>query len=275
MRLGAPIFTPFSNADEWVQAHKARGFGAAFCPDLKPDQEEEFRKAAEQAGLVIAEVGAWCNPLSQDEEERKRNIAYCQERLALADRMGARCCVNIAGSLGSKWDGPDPRDLTEHTFALIVDSVREIIDAVNPSRTVYSLEPMPWMYPDSIESYERLIKVINRRGFGVHFDPVNLINCPERSFNNATFMKEFVARLGGHIRSVHAKDSLMGNHLTLHLEECRPGLGNLDYRTLLTSLEALDPQMPLLVEHLPEATEYDQAVTYIRQEADACGVKFI
>lgn len=275
MRLGAPLFASFTTAEEWVKAHHMRGYSAAFCPDLQDSQVEEFRSAAEKGDLVIAEVGAWCNPLSTVDEERRKNIAYIQERLALADRIGANCCVNIAGSLGAKWDGPDPRDLTEDTFALIVDSVREIIDAVKPTRTAYSLEPMPWMYPDSTESYERLIKVIDRPGFGVHFDPVNLINCPERSFQNGAYIRAFVERLGGHIRSVHAKDSRMGTHLTLHLEECRPGLGNLDYATLLTTLEAVNPQLPLLVEHLPDAGEYDQAVVYIREQAQACGVKLI
>ena len=36
--------------------------------------------------------------------------------------------------------------------------VGQIIDAVKPSRTFYTLEPMPWMYPDSAESYAGLIK---------------------------------------------------------------------------------------------------------------------
>ena len=73
----------------------------------------------------------------------------------MADEIGARCCVNIAGSRGAKWDGPHPADLTPETFDLIVQSVREIIDAVKPTRAFYTLETMPWMYPDSADSYLR------------------------------------------------------------------------------------------------------------------------
>jgi len=43
------------------------------------------------------------NPLSSDEQTRRTAIARCQAMLALADAIGARCCVNIAGSRGEKW----------------------------------------------------------------------------------------------------------------------------------------------------------------------------
>jgi sugar phosphate isomerase/epimerase len=276
MRLGAPLFETWRDPHEWAEAHRRLGYGAAYSPDVKGSEEiEAYSRAAAQAGLVIAEVGAWSNPMSSREEERKRSIAYCQERLGLAERIGARCCVNIAGSLGDHWDGPDPRDLLEDTFDLVVETTREIIDAVKPQRTFYTLETMPWMVPDSIESYERLVNAIDRPAFGVHFDPVNLINCPSRYFNNAAYLREFIQRLGGRIRSVHAKDIRLETRLTVHLDECLAGTGGLDYPALLRGLAALDPDLPLMSEHLSTADEYSRAVAYIRQAAAAAGVKFL
>jgi sugar phosphate isomerase/epimerase len=276
MRLGAPLYTQTASPDEWAAAHRTLGYGAAYCPNVNsPAEAQEYARAAHKAGLVIAEVGAWCNPLSRDETEARKNIAYIQERLALAESIGARCCVNIAGSRGQKWDGPDPDDLTDETFDAIVQSVREIIDAVKPTRTFYTLEPMPWMYPDSAESYERLVVAIDRPAFGVHYDPVNLVNSPQHYFRNGAYMRDFIRRLGPRIKSVHAKDSLLGQNLTTHLDEVRPGLGRLDYAVLLTELERLNPDLPLMVEHLQKAEDYDLAVQYIRRVADSVGVKFI
>ena len=120
---------------------------------------------------------------------RKEAIQKCQEKLALADEIGAECCVNIAGSRSSKWDGPHPDDLTPDTFSAIVDTVQTIIDGVKPKRTYYTLETMPWMYPDSTDSYVKLIDAIDRPSFAVHFDPVNLICSPQRYFNNAALME--------------------------------------------------------------------------------------
>jgi hypothetical protein len=119
----------------------------------------------------------------------------------LADEIGARCCVNVTGSRGAYWDGPDPADLTPDTFYLIVETTRAIIDAVKPTRTFYTLETMPWSFPDSTASYVRLMQAIDRRALAVHFDPVNLVSSPQLYYSNATVMREFVAALGGQIKS--------------------------------------------------------------------------
>jgi sugar phosphate isomerase/epimerase len=212
------------------------------------------------------------NTLDADETKRKEAEAYCQQQLALADEIGAICCVNIAGSRGSKWDGPDERDLTPETFEMIVAMVRRIIDGVQPVRAFYTLEPMPWMYPDSPDSYLELVAAIDRPQFGVHFDPVNWICSPQRYFHNGRFIEECVHKLGGLMKSVHAKDSLLGNGLTTHLDEVRPGLGKLDYRALLRALDRLPADLPLMLEHLPKAEEYDLAAAYVRQVAQEVDV---
>jgi sugar phosphate isomerase/epimerase len=163
MRLGGPLFEPYLDPDGWVTALKRMDYRAAYCPELKGEcTPKDFANAAHAADIVIAEVGVWNNPLSRDEAARKAAIRLCQEKLALADEIGATCCVNIAGSCGSKWDGPHPDNLTQETFDLIVDTVRIIIDAVKPKKTFYTLETMPWMYPDSTESYLRLLNAIDR-----------------------------------------------------------------------------------------------------------------
>ena len=267
MRLGAPI--PLARLDPqlWIMGLLAKGYRAAYCP-LSGGEDlgtiRNFERAAFSADIVIAEVGAWSNPLSPDPEGRAASLQKCKTLLALADEIGARCCVNIAGSRGAKWDGPHPADLTAETFEMIVATVREIIDAVQPRRTFYTLEPMPWMYPDSADSYLELLRAVDRPRFGVHFDPVNLVCSPQRYYGNAALVRDFVARLGPHIRSVHLKDIRLQERLTVHLDEVRPGLGELDYRTLLTELNRLDPDLPVMLEHLPAQAEYDLAAAAVR-----------
>jgi sugar phosphate isomerase/epimerase len=204
--------------------------------------------------------------LSPDAATRRSAIEHCQKQLALADRVGARCCVNISGSRGAQWDGHDPDNLTPDTFALIVESVRVIIDAVKPRRTCYTLETMPWMYPDSAASYERLVRAIDRPAFAVHLDPVNLICSPQRFYANAALIRECFALLGPRIKSCHAKDITLSGKLTVHLDEVRPGLGALDYGVLLEEMSRLDPDTPLMLEHL-DAQEYPPAAEYIRSVA--------
>lgn len=277
MRLGAPVFVDVMTPDHWIAALKCERYGAAYCPvsaDVDMATIRAYAKVAEKADIVIAEVGAWSNPLSADEATRAAAVAKCQAQLALADEIGARCCVNIAGSRGEPWDGPHPANLTEETFALIVETVRTIIDAVRPKRTSYTLEPMPWMYPDSADSYLRLLAAIDRPHFGVHVDMVNVINSPQRYFDNTALIREWFTKLGPHIKSCHAKDTLLSTRLTTHLDEVRPGLGYLDYRTLLRELNKLDPDAPLMIEHLRTEEEYRLSATYICGVADEIGVTF-
>ncbi|CAM4444877.1 sugar phosphate isomerase/epimerase [Paenibacillus tarimensis] len=47
---------------------------------------------------MISEVGAWSNPISPDEGARRKALDFCKQQLALAEEIGARCCVNIAGA---------------------------------------------------------------------------------------------------------------------------------------------------------------------------------
>ncbi len=275
MRLGAPLFGDTSTPQAWISALQKAGYRAAYCP-LSPTADDDtvrvYAQAAQQADIVIAEVGAWSNPLSPNEGERVAAIDKCKRSLDLAERIGAHHCVNITGSRSTQWDGPHPDNLTDETFEMIVETTRDIIDAVQPRRTVYTLETMPWAYPDSPQAYLRLIEAIDREGFGVHLDPVNLINSPQRYFGNAAFMRECFSLLGPYIRGVHAKDILLRPHLTVHLDEVRPGEGALNYRVLLKEMNKLAPDTPILLEHLPTEQDYDVAATFVRQVAGDLGL---
>jgi sugar phosphate isomerase/epimerase len=272
MRLGGPVFLKESKSPEdWTRALNASGYRAAYCPvqaSAGGETIQAYARAAAQADIIIAEVGAWSNPLSPDEVEREKAVAFCQSQLALADEIGALCCVNIAGSRATLWDGPHPDNLTQETFEMIVEVTRKIIDAVKPRRSFYSLEPMPWMYPDSPDSYLELIQAIDRAQFAAHLDPVNIINSPQRYFNNSAYLRECFQKLGPYIKSCHAKDILLADRLTTHLDEVRPGLGFLDYKTFLREMHKLPADTPLMLEHLEREEEYVESARYVRSVAE-------
>lgn len=275
MRLGAPVFSvPCDDPDAWMRALAGKGYRATYCP-LPPATGDAacaaWARAARQAGVVIAEVGAWSNPLAADAAERERAREKCRLSLALADRVSARCCVNISGSRGQLWMGPHPDNLTDETFERIVESVRSIIDAVKPTRTCYTLETMQWMFPDTTDSYLRLLDAIDRPAFAVHFDPANLVVSPRTFYGLNGLVRDFVERLGPRIRSCHAKDVRLQEGMAVHFSEVRPGTGGLDYRAYLGALTALDPDLPVMLEHLPDESEYDLAAAHIRAVAKEIG----
>ncbi|MBP6176996.1 MAG: sugar phosphate isomerase/epimerase [Anaerolineales bacterium] len=276
MRLGGPTFQKNPDPAGWVAELKQLGYRAAYCPvDETADQAtiRAFEQSANEADILIAEVGVWNNPLSPDMEERSRAIDLCIKRLALADEIGARCCVNISGSRGTLWDGPHPDNYSTETFEMIVETTRHIIDTVQPTRTFFTLEPMPWMLPDSVDSYLDLIQAIDRTRFAAHLDPVNIITNPRIYFGNSRFLHNCFERLGPHIKSCHAKDITLAEQLTVHLSEVRIGLGRLNYATFLREMKKLDPDTPLMLEHLPNAEDYLAAAAHVRAVAKAEGIE--
>lgn len=274
VRLGGPVFEKTDSPDSWIAALQKLRYRAAYCPvgaDAGDSTVNAYAEAAKKADIVIAEVGAWSNPIDTDSEKSRQAIHHCQRQLDLADRIGARCCVNISGSRGPKWDGPHQDNFTDQTFDMIVEVTRAIIDAVQPSRTFFTLETMPWAYPDSPESYLKLINAIDRKAFAAHLDPVNLVCSPQRYYGNAALIRECFEKLGPYIRSCHAKDIILSENLTTHLDETRPGQGGIDYAVFLQELSRLQ-DVPLMLEHLPSADEYDLAAHYVRSVAQENGV---
>lgn len=276
MRLYVEPTVAPNDPDEYLDAVIAEGYRAcAFGPKDGPVEEDAlaaWAAAANKRGILIAEVGAWGNnPISPDEDARKHSIADLKRQLHRADLMGARCVVNVAGSRGERWAGPHPDNLTRETFDMIVAVTREIIDEVQPKRAKYTLETMPWAFPDSAQSYRDLVEAIDRPGFGVHLDPFNIINCPARAFDTASVVRECFRLLGPHIVACHAKDVKMHDDLTVRIEEVFPGDGCMDYRVYLREIEKLDRDMPVRIEHIPRE-RFPEAIEWVRRIAAEIGV---
>lgn len=276
MRLGAQI-EGYSSGEEWARKHIEKGLSAAYWPlpdDATDVVIDEFLAAASRHDIVIAEVGIWNNLLDPDLAKREDNLRTAIRRLKTAERVGARCCVNISGSRSAIWDGPHPDNLTRETFGTIVSITQKIIDTVSPKRTCYTLEPMPWMYPCDTQTLLQLIRAVNRPAFAAHADMCNLINSYEKVYHNDALTREFFTYIKPYIRSVHVKDTTIDpSQLTLHINEALPGTGLFDYDELLIQCAQLD-DMPLMIEHLRTESEYDQAITFIRRKADQLGLAF-
>jgi len=276
VRLGGPVPGKFDDPAQWVKAVKSLRYGAAVCP-VQPGAPSElirsFRAEAKRNNILISEVGVWNNMLDPDNNKGEAAINKNVVSLQLADEIGACCCVNISGAKGEIWDGPYPGNYSKETFDQIVENVRYIIGQVKPKNTFFSLEPMPYMLPDSPDSYLELIRAIERDRFAVHLDPVNMISSPQRYFNNAAFLSECFAKLGPFIKSVHAKDITIMPELTVHLEERRPGLGSLDYAVFLREMSRLK-DMQMMIEHLDKPEDYLLAAQYVRKIGLEKGIGF-
>jgi sugar phosphate isomerase/epimerase len=278
IRLGAPVWAAADDPDAFARAHRAKGYRAAYCPKVPLGDRERLR-ATEDAfakhEVVIAEVGRWVNLLDPDAEARKRNLATVTEGLALAEAVGARCCVDIAGSFSTtSWFGPHPDNLGPRFFDAAVENARAIIDAVKPTRTTFCYELMAWSLPDSPDACLRMIAAVDRKAFSVHLDPCNLVNSPERYYRSSDVIRECYQKLGPRIASVHAKDLAWDVEMAVHFREVRIGLGSIDYAVFLAEHARYAPEAPLMLEHLKEEADYDAARDQVLATGARIGVRF-
>ncbi len=268
MRLGTSSPLTHTGARDWAKHQKELGLSAInfhLNCESEPNLVDEFVKAAAEHDLMMAEVGVWRNTMDLDEEARKKAVRYAIGQLELADRIHARCCVNILGARGPIWDGAYKENFSKETWDMGVKMIQEIIDAVNPKNTYYTIESMPWMIPTGPDEYLRLIEAVDRDRFAVHLDAFNWMTTPQRYFYNEEFIDECFEKLGDKIVSCHIKDVKMEGSYTVAFTETYPGGGAINIRYLMEKAMSFDPEMPFIIEHLSTDEEYLKAINYVKK----------
>ena len=269
MYLGISSSLEHRSPEEWAAKHKALGLDTVNFPVCCDDGEDvymAYKKAADQVGLTIAEVGVWRNTLAADPDERKHWIDYAVRQLRMADAIGADCCVNVVGTpYGPRWDGGYRENFSRELWDMAVSMIQQIIDTAQPTHTKFCIESMPWMIPSSPDEYLRLIEDVDREMFGTHLDVVNMITTPRRYFFNDEFLMECFEKLHGTIVSCHLKDIRLKPEYTFQLQECACGEGTLNLELYAQLATAENPHMPMIIEHLTTDEEYVASVKYVRE----------
>ncbi len=278
LRLGGPVFIKSDDPGEIAREHRRLGYRAAYGPIVELNDTDKIKaivKEFAENDVIIAEVGGWCNMLDPDPEKRRKNMEKVKNRLALADLMGARTCPNVAGSYNAHfWCGPDPRNITEEFIDATVENCRAVIDEVKPTRTTFSIEMMPFNFPSGPDDYLKLIRRVDRKAFAVHLDACNVMNSPERMYNNGAVIDECFRKLGPWIVSCHAKDLSWEDYVQVCLREVIPGRGQIDYQAYLRGLAGLSTDVPLMLEHLKTPEEFDEGRLHIQSVAHEMGLSF-
>lgn len=75
MRIGGGLEKSYHTPEEWLALVKSLNYRAVYAPiDYTAPQElkAEYKRIIAENDLVLGEVGAWVNPISTDEQERKK-----------------------------------------------------------------------------------------------------------------------------------------------------------------------------------------------------------
>ena len=269
MKLGISSCLNHSSPTEWADKMVALGLECVNFPincDAGAEKIAAYKKAADDAGLLIAEVGIWKNTLDANLSERKKWIDYSIGQLQMADDIGAICAVNVVGTpYGPRWDGGYKDNFSSECWDMAIKMIQQIIDTAKPKKAKFSIESMPWMIPSSPDEYVKMINDVNREEFGAHLDVVNMITSPQRYFYNSEFLKECFEKLKGKICSCHLKDVVLKPEFTFQLEETACGKGILDIELFAELATKENQNMPMIIEHLTTDQEYIESVKYVQK----------
>jgi sugar phosphate isomerase/epimerase len=234
---------------------------------------QEVVAAFQEADIVIAETPAFgINMADPNDELREQNIARICRRLERAETVGALCCVAHGGTPNTPrmWMH-NPDNFSQANIDRTVEGIQRILDSVKPENTKLVIETESRILPDSPDLYLEMIEAVDRPGFGVHLDPVNITSSPRRFYFNGDFIRDCFHKLGPYIVSCHAKDIQMVRGAQVHFEETFAGDGDLDYGAYLSELVKLERDVPLMFEHFPERQQ-GWARDYIYEQAAALGM---
>ena len=277
MRLGGPTFDIEEEPGALVSYHQENGFSAAFMREVEDEvKRDEILAAYGEANILPAELGAYrLNILQTDAARRQENLDEISRKLAYADAAGIRCCVIHGGSYEPEgWGTPNPDNQSERAFEDTVTAVQAILDRVQPKQAKLTLEPERWLLPDEPGVYLRLVEAIDRPGFGVHLDPVNIIASPKTFYDSGALLKECFGTLGPHVLSCHTKDVVTVDRYPYHLIETYTGNGMLDHDVYLAELDRLDADVSLMIEHLT-AEQLPKARDFLFERAEELGLAFV
>jgi sugar phosphate isomerase/epimerase len=279
MRLSAVIPTD-SAASRQTQIEAGAAFLAsigltgAMFGYVEALQAAPIRAAYARAGVTIAEICLPNNLCTDDLDERERIAERVVTAMQFADEVG--CAVTVACSGGYNprfWIGADARNFGEQGYQAIVAVCRSIAERAERRgvRAVLCIEPVIVNVICSVERLARLVDEVHSPHIQAHMDAANLMSL-DNIYDNGRHIAAWFAALGGRIRSVHAKDSILEDRLTLHIDERMPGQGQLDFAAYLHAVDRLPAETPFVVEHLATGAEIAQAVGYIRTLAQREGV---
>ena len=235
-------------------------------------QCRRLRRLLEDEGIQMYQATGYWQPLIHpDEKTRRQAVRTLQEALKVASFFGARSIDTGPGSLNPRgpWF-PHPYNWTATARTQLVKSLKECAGAAEEFGVYLCLEGHQLVTLDSSETMRDVLAAVDSAWIRADYDPVNWIT-RETVFATGPAIQLAMATLGDWIVSAHAKDIVIDDRLILHLSECPPGRGLLDYRTFMLGMETLDPDFPVIVEATDE-NELPEVSAFLHELAAELGI---
>jgi len=268
--------------EECVKRIKADGFTCAALEIDFTDMDnnidtldkkkcKKIRDAFRDENLLIAVISADGNLVHADPDKRKKNIERVKTLIKFSHDLGCSYVVSESGTFNPtrNWIY-HPKNDTEEAYEETLKTIIDIVKYAYDYGAVFLIEVYINSVINSVESVQRLFADVNHKSLGLLMDPANYFNLCNLDRMDSELDRMFDA-LGDKVKVAHAKDikkadDMTAKHDEINLKNSRniertfinsggvelngPGLGVLNYNKFLNRLYRIDPNIPLIVEHL-------------------------
>jgi sugar phosphate isomerase/epimerase len=241
----------------------------------EPGEIDRVADAYRQAGVEVCQINGWYEPLCAREDERRAaGVAGAQALVRIGQRVGALSVYLRPGGLNphGHWF-PHPENHSPATFDRLVDSLRAVCTVAEAEGMRLALEGHVLSPLADADTVRAMIEAVGSPALGSNFDPVNFIGCVRAVYDNEHELNLLGEVLGHRFVAAHAKDCRLRDELVVHIEECVPGTGCLNYTLFLQLCQRHCPDGYVIIEHLPD----DQALKardFVLRSAQAIGIEF-
>ncbi|MCY3896544.1 MAG: sugar phosphate isomerase/epimerase [Chloroflexi bacterium] len=242
---------------------------------LDPPSDAEcrrFRDVLADAGLDhYMATGYWQNLVHPVAGTRRRNVEVLCAALRLAGRLGATCIDTGPGSMSDTgpWS-PHPENWAPWAETNLVDSLGRAAEVAAEVGVRIHLEGHQYVTLRDAGTTRRVVDAVGSPWVRVDMDPVNWITL-DTYYDTGSAIDSMFDTLGERIGSGHSKDISIWDRHTVHLDTVTTGRGAIDHQRYMQRLEALDPDIYLIVEGC--STEDAAGVySFLAGEAERAGV---
>lgn len=250
MQLGLWIeIRPADDLPRTLERVAAMGFAALhahFPAGCDQALARRVARAAAGAGLFVAAISGYANPLRPDEAPMGATLGQLAGLVELMPALGAGRLVSWSGTLGPGLLDDHPDNQAPAARAALRRSVEALLPLLEAAEARLLLEPFfthTLREPGDIAAF---CAEVASPALGVVLDPPNLLP-PARWPDQTELIWSAVATLAPYVGLVHLKDmDLKAGALDLP----GPGRGRLDYKAFMGALRAAELSAPLIVEHV-------------------------
>lgn len=227
--------------------------GRTDLSDLGPERCTAIGRTYQDAGLTIHSIGVYTNLIHPDEAERKANLAYFDQMMAVGAAMNVHTFVTEAGHYDTC--DPLPFHFQEPVWRQMVATGRELAKLAQDRGATVLLESYFGSFFASAKRTRVYIEEIGSPHIRALLDPANILEIND--------LEEMFLQLGSYIDCLHAKDR------KLHVERgVAAGQGDLDYPKFVALAAQHAPNAPFILEYVgPD--DYLQALAHLQQALDA------